>query len=323
MWQHLRNVCWALTFAGGASLAFAQDGGDFGGGPRGGFGGPPDPGRFFDRFDENGDGTLDDDEIENAPGFLRERLAEAAQEGPLTKRRFTEMQANMGFGGGRGGRGGRGRGGPPGESRDQNGDGEDRDNGKENGGDKNGAKKKEPRQVQKMVAVLPENYRSYDTDLDNQVALYEWERARYGEFFKLDRNGDGFLTARELLAPPPRPAGTTLMSRGPRGTGGPGAGGQPTAPAAPPAPTPAQLASQGPPPDENPNDEPLVREGKYIFRLMDNNKNSLIDEDEWARSAKVRPLFAKAGLPAELPMNRDVFVELYQRAKQFEREQGG
>ena len=63
--------------------------------------------------------------------------------------------------------------------------------------------------VQPPVA-LPQWWRELDTDHDGQIGLYEWRKGGRSieEFIKLDRNGDGLLTADEYrratkLAPDP------------------------------------------------------------------------------------------------------------------------
>ncbi len=50
----------------------------------------------------------------------------------------------------------------------------------------------------RMVPVLPKEYESKDKNGDGQIGMYEWERSKYAEFAKLDKNGDGFLTPQEL-----------------------------------------------------------------------------------------------------------------------------
>ncbi len=58
------------------------------------------------------------------------------------------------------------------------------------------------------TAVLPEAYRSRDKNGDGQIGLYEWERSKFAEFRKLDKNHDGFLTPQELIVKGPAVATT-------------------------------------------------------------------------------------------------------------------
>jgi hypothetical protein len=53
-----------------------------------------------------------------------------------------------------------------------------------------------------LPANLPAWFSQLDTDRDGQVGLYEWKAAGrpIGEFLKMDRNSDGFLTVEEVLA---------------------------------------------------------------------------------------------------------------------------
>jgi hypothetical protein len=52
-----------------------------------------------------------------------------------------------------------------------------------------------------LPAGLPDWFLQLDTDNDGQVSLYEWRRSgkTFTEFALMDRNGDGLLTAEEVM----------------------------------------------------------------------------------------------------------------------------
>ena len=62
------------------------------------------------------------------------------------------------------------------------------------------------------TAALPEAYRAFDKNGDGQIGLYEWDRAKYAEFRKLDKNHDGFLTPQELAVKGSATAATPAVS---------------------------------------------------------------------------------------------------------------
>ena len=63
---------------------------------------------------------------------------------------------------------------------------------------------------------LPKEYQAYDKNGDGQIGLYEWERSKFAEFKKLDKNHDGFLTPQELAgkAAPPATVATAGTTTG-------------------------------------------------------------------------------------------------------------
>jgi lysophospholipase L1-like esterase/Ca2+-binding EF-hand superfamily protein len=66
-------------------------------------------------------------------------------------------------------------------------------------------------------AELPAWFRETDTDNDGQVGLYEWKAAggSVAAFRRMDRNGDGFLTADEVKAAVARGEATAPSADGP------------------------------------------------------------------------------------------------------------
>jgi hypothetical protein len=89
--------------------------------------------------------------------------------------------------------------------------------------------------VGNLPKELPAWFKQYDTDPDAQIGLYEWKSSGRAleEFFKMDRNGDGFLTVEETLfhqtnAKKDSGADSRTAATGPRG--GPPGGGPPGPP---------------------------------------------------------------------------------------------
>ena len=60
-----------------------------------------------------------------------------------------------------------------------------------------GADAKAPSSTSK--AVLPDWFSTLDADRDGQIALHEWQGMPLEQFHAIDRNGDGLLTADEVL----------------------------------------------------------------------------------------------------------------------------
>lgn len=115
------------------------------------------------------------------------------------------------------------------QSRDSRGEGDRR-------GPDSGSSRGKPKEKVKLNVALPAAYTAIDKDHDGQIGLYEWERAKFAEFRAIDRNGDGFLSPKELVAGPK----TAAVASGPTAL--------PSGPVAPNAPnTPPPVASPGRP----------------------------------------------------------------------------
>lgn len=278
---------------GGPGGGFGGPGGGFGGPPGGGFGGPggggfggpggaPDPGRFFGFFDRNGDGTIDPEELLRLPAPLLQRLQESGlkTDSPISKDDFVQAMERASA-----------------------------DRMRESDGDRGGRRGDEPRgpgrpdaaakakeaPVPAFIRELPEKYRKLDKNNDRQLTLSEWDRANLAEFRKLDLNKDGYLTPQEVTL--------ALAQAGkvsPRIT------------------AEALSISVGLLTTPGEIDEILRQDARETFARMDNNSDGGLDEDEWGRSQKVRPLIEQAGIKVTLPVREPQFVASFVEAKKLQ-----
>lgn len=269
---------------GGFGGGFGPPGGFGGGfGPPGGFGGPggdrggwggseggrPSPEFFFGRLDRDGDGKLNGEEIEGA-GFFRGMLERAGIQEGATRDDFSKGFEQA--------RAERERGEDGGSGRDRN--------------SRSAPKYYVPAKKERVTVDLPDDYRDRDVDGDGQIGLYEWrewDRGSIDEFFAYDRNGDGFLTPKEVAAGPGEaPAEdngrTAVADRGP-------------------VPQPMDAA-----------DDAQVRKGKQAFSIVDANKDGKASPDELTRINKLRAGFEKAGAKFDQEMTQDQFVAYYVQA---------
>jgi hypothetical protein len=156
----------------------------------------------------------------------------------------------------------------------------------------------------RVTVDLPTRFSEVDKNRDGQIGLYEWDRAKFREFFALDRNGDGLLTPRELSASPgATPAARTTASR--------------TAPAASspsgatPAAQPKSAGSATVTPVKFDPESSDGRRASFVFRSLDRNKDGSLTQEEWERSQSTRRDFEKKNVTPTLPANLEQFGALY------------
>lgn len=311
----------------------------------------PSPERFFEYMDRNRDGNLDQEEVRRMPSSFRSSLENSGikLDGGVSRevfireipKAFEQMRAERERDEERRRDESRGR---EEDSRRS----EDRSR-REPTPDRTPAPKPvsvyTPRKKVEITVDLPSRFEDGDTDGDGQIGLYEWRKWRPEEraHFKVyDKNGDGFLTPRELIKPPTS-AELIAAASGTAASVSPG-----TSPA--PAAVPAATSERGDRSfsrggdrnrrgssyrrDESSREERVVptstgspvavavapvedattRTAKLLFARMDADKNSQITSEEWARSRTVKPKFEEAGIDVSNALNEQQFIEAYKKA---------
>jgi Ca2+-binding EF-hand superfamily protein len=308
--------------------------------------GPPDPGTIFNYMDRNQDGQLDRDEIDNSRGPMRDRLQQMNVDYSrgLSRDDFvrTMERAREAEGGDRGGddRRSEDRGREEDRNRDDDrsrSDDRSRDDSR-SGGDSRSRGSAAPPPKVRVTIDLQQTFKEGDRDFDGQIGFYEWRqwkgRTLAAEFARLDINGDGFLTPREIERSGAAPAGssptTAVATNAPRPPqpGSPPQAGSPNPPGPVPPPqpgnssptarpgAPAPAVATAPPTAPNPaiaaividEDNPSVRRYRSQFKLLDRDSSGTISTDEWERSTNIRGRFTEAKVDITQPMDSDGFV---------------
>ncbi|TXT24676.1 MAG: hypothetical protein FD138_3047 [Planctomycetota bacterium] len=170
--------------------------------------------------------------------------------------------------------------------------------------------KKTAKPKERVTKALPEDYRSKDKNGDGQIGLYEWDRSAFAQFQALDRNGDGLLTADELIAAAKKSVTSSKSSASttasPSSFSSSNTGAAPIAPAATPT-TAAAAPSVAVTTPTSP--------GMKVFIGLDSDNDGKLTEEEWKRSRTARGKFEKAGIAISFPIQQAQFVELYTKVE--------
>lgn len=272
----------------------------FGGGPPGSPGGPG--GRFGSMMDRNGDGRIDQDEINQMPeGFRSMMESRGMKIQPNTSvedfrnnmmQQFQKMRAEGGFG-------------PPGSQ-----PGRPSEDSQANRTEYSPSAPFRPRSKERVTVDLPPKYSELDLDYDGQIGLYEWITARresIDQFDDIDENYDGILTPLELkLFDETSESGTPQVASFKRdrltiiGGSGSSADGKD-----------GRSSGGGKMSKEERAQQESV--GKRYFGMMDRDRDGKVSVEEWSVSRRLKPMFEGAGIKIEA-MSEDEFAKKYVKA---------
>lgn len=255
-------------------------------------------------MDSNGNGKIDQEEIDRMPSFVRDMM----------KARGQELKAGMslddmrnsfrnGFGGG-----------PPGQAGSPGGN--------QNSNDAVAKKVLTPYKMKpkKPAALtLPPAYSEDDTDFDGQIGMYEWmmtRRDNLDHFDVMDTDHDGYLIPEELQAAETVAANQAAVASTEKKK-------LIIVSATPTKAQGNQKAGQNNDPNNRQNNDPNSGRGfgpwgggdpstmaTQSFDRLDSNRDGFVDTDEWQQSRRVRGMFEGAGIQLD-KMSREQFTQSF------------
>lgn len=179
-----------------------------------------------------------------------------------------------------------------------------------------GSSKKIAKPKVRITKDLPSEYVDKDKNGDGQIGLYEWDRKAFAQFFELDRNGDGLLTASELLAAKKTTTVSVLASAAqPSSSSVASVSPSSNSPATTSTPTTVNGKEAASPASATPTTALPTTAGMKVFVGLDSNRDGTLTDEEWQRSRTARSKFEKAGIAISFPIQQAQFVEMYKKVE--------